>query len=74
MLFVRQLGLFEHDVDFLNVGTGQRIKVDHDNALEFRFERFVKAAKLAVPDRHDKTWLSGSAQPNDHLCEIAKAT
>jgi hypothetical protein len=55
MLFVRQLGLFEHDVDFLNVGTGQRVKVDHDNALEFRLERFVEAAKLAVPNRCSKT-------------------
>jgi hypothetical protein len=32
-----QLGLFEHDVDFLHVGARQRIQVDHGNILDFRF-------------------------------------
>jgi hypothetical protein len=29
MLLVGQLRFFEHDVDFLYVGTGQCIKIDH---------------------------------------------
>jgi len=73
MLFVRQLRLFEHDVDFLNVGTSQRIKVDHDNASNSAL-RFMKAVKLATLNRQDKPWLRRSAQRSDHLCEIAEAT
>src|SRR4029077_4272398 len=33
MLLVGQLGLFEHDVDFLHVRAGPRIQVDHGNVL-----------------------------------------
>ncbi len=69
MLFVRQLGLFEHEVDFLNVGTGQRIKVDHGNILDFRFERFAKAAKLPVSNEADKACRGELARHRDHLCE-----
>jgi len=36
MLLVGQFGLFQHDVDFLHVRAGQRIKIDHANVLVWR--------------------------------------
>jgi hypothetical protein len=54
MLLVRQLRLFEHDVDFLHVRAGQRIKVDHDNVLGWSLKENGKALKLPAQPRAGK--------------------
>ncbi|MGB6654458.1 MAG: hypothetical protein WBE64_20160, partial [Xanthobacteraceae bacterium] len=73
---VGELGLFEHDVDFLHVRAGQGIKIDHGNVLRFLFGFWRKAVNLSAAFGAGKggtTAVGQRARYADHLCDIADA-
>jgi hypothetical protein len=72
VLLIGQFRLFEHNVDFLHIRTGQSIKVDHGNILELLFPRFAKAANLAASLWADKVAFAKYEDRGHHLCEIAE--
>jgi hypothetical protein len=77
MLLIRELGFFEHDVDFLHVRAGQGIKIDHGNVLRFLFGFWSgyrrKAVNLSAVSGAGKAARAHCTGLAHHLCDIADA-